>query len=67
MAKLTKVNYNLSSVAKINESKLQTKSVALHVIISTGSTFVGALCSTDGATSVRLVSLGGRCLSFAMT
>ena len=43
------------------------KNVALHAIISTGSTSVGARCSTDGVASVRLVSLGDRCLFFAMT
>ena len=43
------------------------KSDALRAISSTGSTSVGAQCSMDGATSIRLVSLGGRCLSFAIT
>ena len=52
--KLTKVNWKM-------------RNVALHAIISTGSTFVGAWRSMDGATFVRLVSLGGRCISFAMT
>ena len=51
--KLTKVNWKI-------------RNVALHTIISTGSTFVGAWRSMDGTTSVRLVSLGSRCLSSAM-
>ena len=40
--------------------------VAFYVFISTGSTFVGAQCSMDAATFVRLASQGGRCLFFAM-
>ena len=51
--KLTKVNWKI-------------RNVALHTIISTGSTFVGAWRSMDGTTSVCLVSLGSRCLSSAM-
>ena len=43
------------------------KSVALHAIVFIGSISVGAWCSMDGATAARLASLGGRCLSFAMT
>ena len=31
-----------------------------------GSIFSGALCSMGGATSARLASLGGRCLSSVM-
>ena len=37
------------------------------MLSSTGSTFEDVRCSMDGATSVRLASLGDRCLSFAMT
>ena len=56
---------NLSTLStKVN---WKMRNVALHAIISTGSTFVGAWRSMDGATFVRLVSLGGRCISFAMT
>ena len=52
--KLTKVNWKI-------------RNVALHTIISTGSTFVGAWRSfLFGTTFVRLVSLGSRCLSSAM-
>ena len=40
--------------------------VAFHVVISIGSTFVGAQCSMDDATFNHLASQGGRCLSFAM-
>ena len=36
------------------------------VLSSIGSIFSGALCFIGGATSARLVSLGGKCLSFAM-
>ena len=50
--KLTKVNWKI-------------RNVALHTIISTRSTFVGAWRSMDGTTFVRLVSLGSRCLSSA--
>ena len=35
--------------------------------LSTGSTFLGARCSMDGADFARLVSRGGMCLSFATT
>ena len=42
-------------------------SVTPHAIIPTSSTSVGAWRSMDGATFVRQVSLGGRCLSSAIT
>ena len=40
--------------------------VALHVVISTSSTSVGAQRSMDVATLTNTVSQGDRCLSFAM-
>ena len=40
--------------------------IALHVIISSGSTSVGVQRSMDVATLACLASQGGRCLSFAM-
>ena len=43
------------------------KKVALQSISSTSSTSADARCSMGGATSVRLVSLGGRCIFSAMT
>ena len=40
--------------------------VALHIVISTGSTSIGAQRFMDVATLARLASQGGRCLSFSM-
>ena len=42
-------------------------SVALHAIIPTGGTSVGARHFMDGATFVCQVSVGGSCLSSATT
>ena len=41
--------------------------VAFHVVISTGSTFVGAQRSMGVALLAHLASQGSRCLLFAMT
>ena len=51
---------------KLTKVNRKIRNAALHTIISTGSTFVGAWRSMDGTTFVRLVSLGSRCLSSAM-
>ena len=51
---------------KLTKVNRKIRNVALHTIISTSSTFVGAWRSMDGTTFVRLVSLGSRCLSSAM-
>ena len=40
--------------------------VALHVVISTSSTSIGAQRSMDVVTLARLASQGGRCISIAM-
>ena len=36
------------------------------MLLSTGSTFLGARCSMSGAAFVCLASRGGMCLSFAI-
>ena len=40
--------------------------IAFHIVISTGSTSVGAQRSMDASTFACLASRGGRFLSFAM-